>query len=192
MHPEYSSSKINVYQVFTRLFGNTQTANIPWGTKAQNGVGKFNDFTLKALQEIAQLGATHIWYTGVHHHALVADYRQFGISDDHPSVVKGRAGSPYAVKDYYSVNPDLADNPAQRNQEFLALINRSHQAGLKVIIDIVPNHVARHYQGLNNPPASKTSDKVIILNLSMQETIIFITYPIRRFKCPICPTTYCH
>ncbi|MFA0098652.1 alpha-amylase family glycosyl hydrolase, partial [Vibrio splendidus] len=91
------------------------------------------------------------WYTGVPHHALINDYKHIGISDDHPSVVKGRAGSPYAVKDYYSVNPDLADNPDRSLDEFEALIKRSHDNGLEVIIDIVPNHVARHYKGLNNP-----------------------------------------
>ncbi|ARP39830.1 alpha-amylase family protein [Vibrio syngnathi] len=145
------NKKHSIYQVFTRLFGNQNTQNTPWGTIEQNGVGKFSDFTNKALTEIRDLGITHIWYTGVPHHAVINDYKHIGISDDHPSVVKGRAGSPYAVKDYYSVNPDLADNPAQRLQEFEALIKRSHDNGLKVIIDIVPNHIARNYQGLNNP-----------------------------------------
>ncbi|MGF1713318.1 alpha-amylase family protein [Photobacterium chitinilyticum] len=140
-----------VYQVFTRLFGNTNTTNKSWGTIEENGVGKFNDFTDKALTEIQQLGVSHIWYTGVPHHALVRDYSQYGISADHPSVVKGRAGSPYAVKDYYNVNPDLADDPVNRLAEFKALIERSHRNGLKVIIDIVPNHVARRYEGLTNP-----------------------------------------
>ncbi|MFA0242547.1 MULTISPECIES: alpha-amylase family protein [Vibrio] len=145
------NKKHSIYQVFTRLFGNQNTQNTPWGTIEQNGVGKFSDFTNKALTEIRELGITHIWYTGVPHHAVINDYKHISISDDHPSVVKGRAGSPYAVKDYYSVNPDLADNPAQRLQEFEALIKRSHDNGLKVIIDIVPNHIARNYQGLNNP-----------------------------------------
>ncbi|MEZ8190552.1 alpha-amylase family protein [Vibrio sp. 1F279] len=145
------NKKHSIYQVFTRLFGNQNTQNTPWGTIEQNGVGKFSDFTNKALTEIREIGITHIWYTGVPHHAVINDYKHIGISDDHPSVVKGRAGSPYAVKDYYSVNPDLADNPAQRLQEFEALIKRSHDNGLKVIIDIVPNHIARNYQGLNNP-----------------------------------------
>jgi glycosidase len=140
-----------VYQVFTRLFGNKNTTNKPWGTIAENGVGKFNDFTDKALTEIKNLGVTHIWYTGVPHHALVNDYTQYGISNDDPEVVKGRAGSPYAVKDYYNVNPDLAVNPAKRLEEFEALIARSHKNGLKVIIDIVPNHIARKYIGLSNP-----------------------------------------
>ena len=143
--------KVVIYQVFTRLFGNTQTANIPWGSKQQNGVGKFNDFNDAALDGIKQLGVSHIWYTGVPHHALVADYTKYGIQNDDPDVIKGRAGSPYAVKDYYSVNPDLAINPAKRMQEFEALIARSHKHGLKVIIDIVPNHVARRYQSTAKP-----------------------------------------
>lgn len=143
--------KAVVYQVFTRLFGNTKTTNKPWGTIAENGVGKFNDFTDVALKEIKDLGVTHIWYTGVPHHALVNDYTKYGISNDDPEVVKGRAGSPYAVKDYYNVNPDLAVDPAKRLQEFEALIDRTHKAGLKVIIDIVPNHIARKYEGKTNP-----------------------------------------
>ncbi|MCB0449716.1 MAG: alpha-amylase [Confluentibacter sp.] len=140
-----------VYQVFTRLFGNTNTTNKPWGTLEENGVGKFNDFTDKALREIKDLGVTHIWYTGVPHHDVITDYTKFGIQNDDPDVVKGRAGSPYAVKDYYNVNPDLAVNPANRLQEFKALIERTHKAGLQVIIDIVPNHVARNYKSLSKP-----------------------------------------
>ena len=143
--------KAVVYQVFTRLFGNTETNNKPWGTREENGVGKFSDFDHKALMAIKNLGVTHIWYTGVPHHALIGDYTQYGISNDDPDVVKGRAGSPYAVKDYYNVNPDLADNPANRLQEFEALIARTHNMGLKVIIDIVPNHIARKYEGKTNP-----------------------------------------
>lgn len=146
-----SEKKIVVYQVFTRLFGNKNTTNKPWGTIEENGVGKFNDFTDKALSEIKDLGVTYIWYTGVPHHALVRDYTSIGISNDDPEAVKGRAGSPYAVKDYYNVNPDLAVNPANRLQEFEDLIARTHQAGLKVIIDIVPNHIARKYEGKSNP-----------------------------------------
>ncbi|TPV31855.1 alpha-amylase [Paucihalobacter ruber] len=140
-----------VYQVFTRLFGNTNSKNKPWGTLEENGVGKFNDFTNQALQEIKDLGVTHIWYTGVPHHDVITDYTQYGISNDDPDVVKGRAGSPYAVKDYYNVNPDLAVDVNNRLQEFEALIERTHNAGMKVLIDIVPNHVARNYQSLTNP-----------------------------------------
>ncbi|MCW3788556.1 alpha-amylase family glycosyl hydrolase [Plebeiibacterium sediminum] len=148
---EDKSKKVVVYQVFTRLFGNTNTTNKPWGTIEENGVGKFNDFTDKALSEIKDLGVTHVWYTGVPHHATITDYTKYGISNDDPDVVKGRAGSPYAVKDYYQVDPDLAEDPANRLEEFKALVIRTHQHGMKVIIDIVPNHVARNYHGLNNP-----------------------------------------
>jgi len=140
-----------VYQVFTRLFGNKNTTNKQWGTIEENGVGKFNDFTDKALQGIREFGVTHIWYTGVPHHAVIGDYTKYGITNDDPDVVKGRAGSPYAVKDYYNVNPDLAEDPAKRLQEFKALIKRTHQHDMKVIIDIVPNHVARNYQSISKP-----------------------------------------
>ena len=140
-----------VYQVLTRLFGNKKTTNKPWGTLAENGVGKFNDFDDSALHAIKDKGVTHIWYTGILHHALVNDYTANGISLDDADVVKGRAGSPYAIKDYYNVNPDLAVDVNNRFAEFEALIARTHSHGMKVIIDIVPNHVARHYQSLNKP-----------------------------------------
>lgn len=143
--------KIVIYQVFTRLFGNTKTANIPWGTAVDNGVGKFSDFSIKALNEIKALGVTHIWYTGVPHHAVVTDYSEYGIPGDDPDVVKGRAGSPYAVKDYYNVNPDLAEKPEKRLDEFRELVERTHKVGLKLLIDIVPNHVARNYEGKSTP-----------------------------------------
>ena len=140
-----------VYQVFTRLFGNKKTTNKPWGTIEENGVGKFSDFDDKALRAIRELGVTHVWYTGVPHHAVIRDYTAYGISNDDPDVVKGRAGSPYAVKDYYNVDPDLADDPANRLPEFEALIERTHANGMKVIIDIVPNHVARGYESISRP-----------------------------------------
>ena len=144
-----------VYQVFTRLFGNTQTANVPWGTKEQNGVGKFSDFNDAALKGIKELGTTHVWYTGVLHHALVGDYTEYGITQDDPDVVKGRAGSPYAIKDYYDVNPDLAINVTNRMGEFSDLIERTHRHGMKVVIDIVPNHVARNYKSVAKPKGVK-------------------------------------
>jgi glycosidase len=149
--PKEPQGKPVVYQVFTRLFGNTNSNNKPWGTIQENGVGKFSDFTDTALQGIKELGTTHIWYTGVPHHDVITDYSAYSISHDDPDVVKGRAGSPYAVKDYYSVNPDLADDPAKRLEEFEALIARTHNNDMQVIIDIVPNHVARNYQSLAKP-----------------------------------------
>jgi len=144
-----------IYQVFPRLFGNTNATNKPWGTIDENGVGKFSDFSDKALNEIKELGVTYIWYTGIPHHDVIADYSAYGISNDDPDIVKGRAGSPYAVKDYYNVNPDLADNPEKRLTEFKSLIDRTHKAGLKLLIDIVPNHVARNYEGKSTPEGLK-------------------------------------
>ena len=179
-----SEKKIIVYQVFTRLFGNKNTANKPWGTIEENGVGKFNDFTDKALEEIKDLGVTSIWYTGVPHHALVRDYTNIGISNDDPEVVKGRAGSPYAVKDYYNVNPDLAVNPANRLQEFEALIARTHKAGMKVIIDIVPNHIARKYKGKSNPEGTRDFGADDDTSVEYKRDNNFYYIPNTRFEVP--------
>ena len=140
-----------IYQVFTRLFGAKGKNAVPWGTKAQNSVGKFSDFTDQALKEIADLGVTTIWYTGVLHHASVTDYSAYGIPADDADVVKGRAGSPYAIRDYYNVDPDLATDVNKRLEEFKALVERTHNNGMKVIIDMVPNHVARGYKSLTKP-----------------------------------------
>ncbi len=185
-----SDRKIVIYQVFTRLFGNTQTANIPWGTREQNGVGKFKDFDDKALEGIKQLGVSHIWYTGVPHHALVADYSGIGISADDPDVIKGRAGSPYAVKDYYNVNPDLAVNPANRLQEFEDLLARSHRHGLKVMIDIVPNHVARRYQSLNAPPGTRDFGADDDTSVEYARNNDFYYVPGQPFQVPAWPAEY--
>lgn len=143
--------KIVIYQVFTRLFGNNNINCIHDGSIVENGCGKMADFTLKALGEIKALGATHIWYTGVIEHATQTDYRRYGIMPDHPAVVKGKAGSPYAIKDYYDIDPDLAKDIPERMKEFENLVQRTHRAGLKMIIDFVPNHVARQYQSDAQP-----------------------------------------
>lgn len=138
-------SKFIIYQVLPRLFGNYNTTRKYNGTIEENGCGKFNHFTPKALKAIKALGVTHVWYTGVIEHATKTDYTHYGIAKDHPGVVKGNAGSPYAIKDYYDVDPDLAEDVHRRMDEFEALIRRTHQAGLKAIIDFVPNHTARRY-----------------------------------------------
>ncbi len=143
--------KIIIYQVFTRLFGNNNNHCICNGTLAENGCGKMADFTAKALGEIKILGATHIWYTGIIEHATQTDYRRYNISPDHPAIVKGKAGSPYAIKDYYDVDPDLAKDVPGRMKEFENLVQRTHRSGLKVIIDFVPNHVARQYHSDTQP-----------------------------------------
>lgn len=185
-----SKKKEVVYQVFTRLFGNTNTTNKPWGSIEENGVGKFSDFSIKALQEIKSLGVTHIWYTGVPHHALVTDYSDYGILNDDPDVVKGRAGSPYAVKDYYNVNPDLANSPEDRLAEFKALIDRTHQVELKLLIDIVPNHVARNYDGKSTPegfePFGATDD--VTVEYSRDNDFYYV--PNSEFQVPVWQNGY--
>jgi len=184
------NGKVVIYQVFTRLFGNRQTANIPWGTREQNGVGKFEDFNDKALEGIKQLGVTHIWYTGVPHHALVADYSAYGISEDDPDVIKGRAGSPYAVKDYYNVNPDLARDPAKRLDEFKALVARSHKHGLKVMIDIVPNHVARAYRSSGAPAGVQDFGADDDTSVEYARNNDFYYVPRQPFRVPAWPSDY--
>lgn len=139
------TEKMIIYQVFPRWFGNTKTKLIRNGSLTENGVGKFSDFTPLALSKIKELGTTHIWYTGVIEHATQTDYTAYHIQKDHRAVVKGKAGSPYAIKDYYDIDPDLADHVENRMEEFEALVARTHDAGMKVIIDFVPNHVARQY-----------------------------------------------
>lgn len=143
---EQTSDKLVVYQLFTRYFGNTNTTNKFNGTLEENGSGKFNDITDKALEELKKFGSTHVWFTGVVEHATMSDFAEFGIPQDNPLVIKGVAGSPYAIKDYYDVNPALAVDVKNRMKEFEDLVKRSHAAGLKVVIDFVPNHVAREYR----------------------------------------------
>lgn len=152
MNPE---EKIIIYQVFTRLFGNQVLTCKANGNIDENGCGKMDNFTEQALTEIKKLGTTHIWYTGVIAHATQTDYTRYGISKDHPAVVKGKAGSPYAIKDYYDIDPDLAVNVEKRMEEFESLVVRTHEAGMKMIIDFVPNHVARQYKSLAKPEGVK-------------------------------------
>ena len=145
------NNKIIIYQVFTRLFGNRNTTRKEWGTIEDNGSGKFDDFNESTLKHIKDMGISHVWFTGVIRHATQTDYSAYGIPKQHPAVVKGKAGSPYAICDYYDVDPDLATNVDKRMKEFEALIRRTHKAGLKVIIDFVPNHVARQYESIAKP-----------------------------------------
>lgn len=149
------SDKIILYQIYTRLFGNLNSTNKFYGTRDENGIGKFNDITDKALASLKKFGISHVWFTGVIEHATMTDYSTNGIPKDNPYVVKGIAGSPYAIKDYYDVSPDLAVDVPNRMKEFEALVGRSHKAGLKVIIDCVPNHVARQYHSDAKPQGVK-------------------------------------
>lgn len=146
-----ASTKIIIYQIFTRLYGNRCQTRKVNGTIEENGCGKLNDFSPKVLKQIREMGVSHVWYTGVIRHATMTDYTKYGIPRQHSSVVKGRAGSPYAITDYYDIDPDLAVNVEKRMEEFEKLVSRTHRAGLKVIIDFVPNHVARQYHSICKP-----------------------------------------
>ena len=137
--------RIVIYQLLPRLFGNDNTTRRPGGTKAENGCGRMDDITRKALKELRAMGITHVWPTGLLEHATQTSYAAEGIPDDHPAVVKGVAGSPYAIRDYYDVDPDLATWVDLRRQDFRRMLGRIHACNLKMIMDFVPNHVARHY-----------------------------------------------
>lgn len=140
-----------IYQLLPRLFTNYCTTPVVGGTLQQNGSGKLNDINSTILGAIRDLGATHVWYTGIIEHAHDVDYTSYGISRQNPHIVKGKAGSPYAICDYYDIDPDLAVDIPGRMAEFEALVDRTHEAGLKVIIDFVPNHVARQYHSDAKP-----------------------------------------
>jgi glycosidase len=148
--------KIIIYQLLPRLFGNRNQACVANGTLEENGVGKMDDLDMPHLRRIHEMGFTHVWLTGVIRHATTTDYRQHGIPCQHATVVKGKAGSPYAITDYYDIDPDIAVNVDRRMDEFEQLVARIHHAGMKVIIDFVPNHVAREYHSICLP--ERTTD----------------------------------
>ena len=150
-----SNDKIIIYQLLPRLYGNRNTTRKENGSIADNGCGKFNDLTTSVLKSIQQKGVSHIWFTGVIRHATKTDYTAHGIPANHPAIVKGNAGSPYAITDYYDVDPDLAVDVDARMSEFEALLTRARKARLGVIIDFVPNHVARQYASLCKPKGVK-------------------------------------
>ncbi len=137
--------RLIIYQVFPRIFTNTNSNNVVHGTLEQNGSGHLADYTPKLIKSIKSLGVNCIWFTGVIEHATKSDFSRWGISSDNPNVVKGEAGSPYAIRDYYDVDPALAVNVEERMQEFTDCVSRIHDQGMKVIIDFVPNHTARSY-----------------------------------------------
>ncbi len=145
------AGKIIIYQLLPRLYTNTCTTCVPNGDIDTNGVGKMNDINVARLKEIKSLGATHVWYTGVIEHATTVDYQKYGIASCNPHVVKGKAGSPYAIHDYYDIDPNIAVNVNKRIDEWKKLVNRTHRAGLKVVMDFVPNPVAREYRSDSCP-----------------------------------------
>jgi len=160
-------NKLVIYQLLPRLFGNKVALNKPYGTILENGCGKFNDINDRALDEMKKLGVSHVWYTGVIEHATMTGYPTAGMLPDDADVVKGRAGSPYAIKDYYDVDPDLAVNVKTRLAEYEALIQRTHAHGLKVLMDFIPNHVARSYRSDAKPAG------VVDLGASDDKTVAF-------------------
>ncbi len=143
--------KAIIYQLMPRWFTNCNEKCVPNGSIRQNGCGKFNEIDESKLRSIKSLGATHVWYTGIIEHATATDYSRRGITPCNAHVVKGKAGSPYAIRDYYDVCPDFAVKVKNRMAEFEALVERTHRVGLKVIIDFVPNHVAREYESDAKP-----------------------------------------
>ncbi len=149
------NEKIFIYQLLPRLFSNHNPSNNYKGAIDENGCGKFNDITDGLLIKLRKSGYTHVWFIGVLAHASATDYTAYGISKQFPEIVKGKAGSPYAVRDYYDVDPDLAVDISNRMEEFEDLVRRTHNAGLKVIIDNVPNHVARNYKSIGKPTGVK-------------------------------------
>lgn len=140
-----STQRPVIYQLLPRLFSNSCLCPVPGAPIEVNGSGKLNGITDSAIAYIKSLGCNHIWLTGVIEHSHDADYTAYGIPRNNPHVVKGRAGSPYAIIDYYDIDPDLAEDVPNRLQEFDACVERIHRAGLRVVIDFVPNHVAREY-----------------------------------------------
>ncbi|MEG0427423.1 MAG: alpha-amylase family glycosyl hydrolase [Akkermansia sp.] len=132
-----------IYQLFVRHFSNMMRGGVPWGSLQKNGCGRFNDITSDALNQLVKMGITHVWLTGVLRHATQTPHD--GLNEQPSSIVKGIEGSPYAIIDYYDVDPDLAYIPNFRMDEFRDLIERCRQVGLVPMIDFVPNHVSRAY-----------------------------------------------
>jgi glycosidase len=182
--------RVVVYQMMTRLFGNTETANRAWGTLEENGVGRFADINDAALAGIAELGTTHVWYTGIPRHAVIRDFTEYGISLDDPDVVKGRAGSPFAIRDYFDVHPDLARDPARRVAEFRELVERTQAHGMGVIIDLVPNHVARNYRSLSPPEAVRDFGMADDVSVAWARDNSFYYIPGECFELPEWPDDY--
>lgn len=143
--------KLIIYQAFPRIFTNTNDSNVVNGTLEQNGSGKLNDLTPRLLKSLVDMGVNCLWLTGIIENATKTAYPEVGIPADNPNVVKGEAGSPYAIKDYYDVAPCLAVNPKNRMKEFEACVKRVHKQGLRLIIDFVPNHTARVYHSDSAP-----------------------------------------
>lgn len=171
-----------IYQILPRLWGNSNEFPVKGGTLSENGTGKFSDIDTATLEYLKWLGCSHVWFTGILRHSTQTS--EAGCTPSHPQFVKGNAGSPYAICDYYDVNAYLADDPDKRMEEFEALIKRSHDAGLKVIMDFVPNHVSRDYGKVNpskgHPVLGAEDDK----SVHWRPENDFLYYPGQRLTLP--------
>ncbi|WP_421919572.1 alpha-amylase family protein [Marinifilum sp.] len=179
-----TKDKIIIYQLLPRLFGNKTKDPAFNGSRTENGSGKFNDISDIAIKEIKKLGVNHIWYTGIIEHATVEGYPEHDIPNGNPLVIKGKAGSPYAIKDYYDVNPDLAENVANRMEEFQDLIDRTHENGMKVVIDFVPNHLAREYKSDKMPEDNKDFGENDDVNIAFSPNNNYYYLPNQELKLP--------
>jgi glycosidase len=178
------TDKLLVYQMMFHLWGNKNTTNKFDGTLEENGVTRFADIDERALTAIRQMGYTHLYLTGILEHATTVDFSQLGIAKDHPINIKGRCGAPFAVKDYYDVNPFYATNPANRMAEFEQMVKRIHVAGLKVIIDNVPNHVARQYRSDNKPAQAEDFGEKDNVNVAFSNQNNFYYLPNTQYNPP--------
>ena len=175
---------MNIYQLFVRTFGNKNTYLVFDGDKAQNGCGTFANINDKALESLKALGITHIWLTGVIRHSSMTSYPELGIKATHPQITKGKAGSPYSIMDYYDIDPDLAVNPQNRMEEFEETIARIHEKGMQVIMDFVPNHLAREYKSLNKPYDVEEFGECDNKNVSFSKDNNFYYCPNQEFVVP--------
>jgi glycosidase len=175
-------AKFAIYQVLTRSFGNRISQAIFNGNIEENGCGKLNDFTEEVIENIKKLGVTHIWYTGIIRHATTTIYPN--IPENNGSIVKGKAGSPYAITDYYDVHPDLAENVSNRTQEFEDLIKRTHKSNLKILIDFVPNHLSREYKSIAKDAHIEDFGETDNFNLNFNPQNNFYYLPNESLKLP--------
>ncbi len=175
---------MNIYQLFVRTFGNKNTAPLFDGDKSQNGCGTFANINDNALESLKSLGITHIWLTGVIRHSSMTAYPELGIKSTNPQITKGKAGSPYSIMDYYDIDPDLAVNPQNRMEEFEETLNRIHEKGMKVIMDFIPNHLAREYKSLNKPYDVEEFGEYDNKNVSFAKDNNFYYCPNQEFVIP--------
>ena len=175
---------MNIYQLFVRTFGNKNTAPLFDGDKSQNGCGTFANINDNALESLKSLGITHIWLTGVIRHSSMTAYPELGIKSTNPQITKGKAGSPYSIMDYYDIDPNLAVNPQNRMEEFEETLNRIHEKGMKVIMDFIPNHLAREYKSLNKPYDVEEFGEYDNKNVSFAKDNNFYYCPNQEFVIP--------